>query len=295
AVSAGGVLAWPKVSKLLGSHGTQTSTRVVNGPTATVPSGPAPMLTLDKLSPELAAYVNSQGQDIGVAVFDVSHNVEYGGNQDSYFTLASSSKVAIMLSYMEMAEKAGRPLTQFEMDNITPMIEQSANGNGAFNSSDYAPGAQPLYAALGYDAGQSAFYKAHGLPYHSCNFGWGCAESTPAGVVQLLYLLQQGKILNSADRTVVLNLLSNIESDEQYGVGQAAPAGSKVYMKDGWAPNNDLGGFDINTTGWIVTGSKTWIIAVYSQRQPAWDVASATPPEVVTKATQLITKALATK
>ncbi|HEX9068363.1 MAG TPA: hypothetical protein VF807_06305, partial [Ktedonobacterales bacterium] len=44
AVSAGGVLAWPKVSKLLGPHGTQTSTTVVNGPTATVPSGPAPML-----------------------------------------------------------------------------------------------------------------------------------------------------------------------------------------------------------------------------------------------------------
>jgi hypothetical protein len=53
-------------------------------------------------------------------------------------------------------------------------------------------------------------------------------------LVNLLTLLHAGKILTSGDRQVAINLMENVEPNEQVGVGDTAPTGAMVAMKDGW-------------------------------------------------------------
>jgi beta-lactamase class A len=92
---------------------------------------------------------------------------------------------------------------------------------------------------------------------------WGWSTITPAAMVQLLALLQGGKILTPADRALALSLMQNIESDERVGVGTMAPAGATVALKDGWVNEPD-GLWAMNSSGIVTLGGETYIIAVYT-------------------------------
>ena len=71
-------------------------------------------------------------------------------------------------------------------------------------------------------------------------------------------------------RAQALNLMENIESDQQAGIGDTAPVGSTVAMKDGWVPGpDDL--WAMNTSGIVTVGKETYILSVYTQEQASLD------------------------
>ena len=70
------------------------------------PKDARPEAGLDMLSPDLAAYVDSQQKNMGVAIYDITRNIYYGQNDSATFDLASVSKVAIMASYMDWVRGA---------------------------------------------------------------------------------------------------------------------------------------------------------------------------------------------
>lgn len=216
---------------------------------------------LDQLSPQLASYVAAQHGDMGVAVYDVTHDKTYADNADQVYILASSTKVYLMLADFDRIEAAGTTPDESDEQLLTAMIEHSDNN-----------AAQAIYQQIGFDKGMRAYLAKIGITdYVPCSDGWGCAKASAADMVHALTLLQTGKILDADDRTLALQLMNTIETDQRMGVGETAPSGATFYMKDGWLNYPDPANWNLNSSGIVVRGHETYVISVYSQNQPGED------------------------
>ncbi|HEX8982742.1 MAG TPA: serine hydrolase [Ktedonobacterales bacterium] len=223
--------------------------------TTTAPTAPA-SAGFDILSPDLAKYLNSQGDSASAVVYDVTRNVQYTYNPNGLFTMASSAKVPLMVEYLQYIEGQGRGPNSYETSIMTSMIENSDNN-----------AAEVIYDTLNYDAGERAAMQSWGInDFVSDPNGWGWGQWSAADMAHLLTLMQSGKILNASDRALAFNLMQNIESDQRFGVGDTAPANSTVAMKDGWVNEPD-GAWAVNTSGVVTVGNETYIIAVYTKEQ----------------------------
>jgi hypothetical protein len=89
---------------------------------------------------------------------------------------------------------------------------------------------------------------------------------TPLAMVKLLTRLHNGSILTASDRQLALYLMEHIQYDQQTGVGDSAPAGATVAMKDGWVVAPD-GLWAMNSSGIVTVGQETYIISVGTQDQ----------------------------
>ena len=65
---------------------------------------------------------------------------------------------------------------------------------------------------------------------------------TPGAMVNLLTLLHEGKILNSNHRTLALNLMQNVETDQQVSVGDTVPTMLMLLSKMAWLPTLTISG-----------------------------------------------------
>jgi hypothetical protein len=226
------------------------------------PKDARPEAGLDMLSPDLAAYIDGQQKNVGVAIYDITRNAYYGSNDSATFILASASKVAIMEAYLDWVEGQNRALRSDEINTLSLMIELSDND-----------AAQLLYDRIGDAPGQIQFLKKVGVTdYVPCADGWGCAKLSPASMTRLVTLLYQGQILTKDHQQLALKLMNSIAPGETWGVGDTAPKGSTFYMKDGWWPVYDnWNDWALNTTGVVVAGSETYVITVLSQHSTSED------------------------
>lgn len=222
---------------------------------ATQPGGPT-TAGFDALSPSLASYLGGFDNDAGAVVYDVTRNTVYSYQPSQTFVMASSAKVPLMVSYLTMIESQGRGPNGYELSEMSAMIEQSDNN-----------AAQVIYDTIGYDSGEQGYMHSWGITdYTPDPNGWGWARWSPGDMAHLLTLLQQGKVLNSSDRALAFHLMESIESDQRFGVGDTAPAGATVAMKDGWVTGPD-GAWAVNTSGIVTIGKETYIITVYTGEQ----------------------------
>ena len=128
----------------------------------------------------------SQGDDMGVVVYDITHNHYYSYNDSTPFLLASSAKVPIMLSYLDLVESQNRQPSTSETQLLTRMITVSDND-----------AAQALFQARGWNAGQAQYLQKIGVSGYQPNAnGWGWATLPPSSMAQLFTMLYQGKVLN---------------------------------------------------------------------------------------------------
>ncbi|HLH60850.1 MAG TPA: serine hydrolase [Ktedonobacteraceae bacterium] len=229
--------------------------------TFTSPGNAPGWASFDALSPDLAAYLASFGDNVGAAVYDVTNHLYYIYNASTQFITGSSIKVPIMLTFLNLTEQQDRQPDADEMNLLTTMIENSNNDS-----------AEALYENEdGNAAGVASYMQQLGIgglsPYPGA-FGWSLI--TPLTMVHLLTRLQNGTILTAQDRRLALYLMENIESDQQIGVGDTAPAGATVAMKDGWVPAPD-GLWAMNTSGIVTMGRQTYIISVYTRDQNSLD------------------------
>lgn len=229
--------------------------------TFTSPGSAPAWASIDALSPGLAAYLAGEAGNIGVAIYDLTHQRYYVSNADSQFITGSSIKVPIMLTLLDLTESQGREPDSNEMALLTTMIENSNNDSAAalFNGE------------VGGAAGVASYLQSigiNGMDIEPDSFGWSLI--TPLTMVSLLTKLYEGTILTPTDRALALSLMEQIEPDQQVGVGDTAPAGATVAMKDGWVVGPD-GLWNMNSSGIVTLGSETYIIAVYSQGQNTLD------------------------
>lgn len=229
--------------------------------TFTSPGNVAGWASFDALSPTLAAYLASIGSDVNAVVYDVTRQSYYTYHASSQFIMGSSMKVPIILTFLDMTEREGREPNDEEMSLLTTMIENSNNDSAS----------ALYYGEIGGAAGVASYLRRIGITGLDPNpDAWGYSLVTPLAMVNLLTLLQEGRILTAQDRSLVLYLMGHIESDQQVGAGDTAPAGASVAMKDGWLPGPD-GLWAMNSSGIVTLGQETYIISVYTHEQPSLD------------------------
>jgi beta-lactamase class A len=243
-----------------GGHDRHTGWVPASAITFSSPGNQPAWASFDALSPSLASFLTQQGANTGAVVFDVTRNRYYTYNPDRQFTMASSAKVPIMLAFMRMLEQQGRGPNANEMYLLTTMIENSDNDS-----------AQALFDEIGGAGPMSDLMNVAKIPgLRPDPDAWGWSTISPLAMVRLLTQLQSGHIVSDQNRTLAFRLMENIEPDQRVGVGDTAPSGATVAMKDGWVPAPD-GLWAMNSSGIVTVGSETYIIAVYSQEQQSLD------------------------
>jgi hypothetical protein len=229
--------------------------------TLTAPDGDAEGVgwaSLALLSPELQHYLEQQGSNVGVVVYDETRGQYYAYNPTGRFTMASSAKVPILLTFLTGIERQHRAPTSSERALLSAMIEHSNND-----------AAQALWDAAGAAGAVGRFLASQGITdWTPRPEGWGWSTLSPRSMVRLLTRLHDGQVLSAADRQLALGLLGHVEPDQQTGVGDTRPAGAQVAMKDGWVPGPD-GRWAVNSSGIVTLGGETYLIAVYSQHLAA--------------------------
>ncbi len=231
-----------------------------NAITFTLPrSGPA-KASLDAVLPDISTYLQGIGTNVGVVLYDVTRDTYYTYNSSTQFIVASSMKVPIMLTFLDTVEQQGREPNDNENGLLTTMIENSNNDS-----------ASALFDAVGGAEGIATYMQKIGIDGLSPDQdSWGYSVITPQAMVDILTLLYQGKILNETHRSLAFNLMENVQPDQQVGVGDTAPGGAVVALKDGWVPGPDTL-WATNSSGIITIGQETYILSVYTQEQQSLD------------------------
>ncbi len=244
--------------------------------TFTSPGNVAGWAAFDVLSPDLAMYLNGEGGNVAAVVYDTTRQRYYTYNMDGRFITGSSIKVPIMLAFLDKAENEGREPTDDELCLLTHMIENSDNdaASAFFYGYPYDM-CGDNFEPIGRAAGLSSYLKQIGITgLDPDDDAWGYSTISPLTMVKLLTLLDAGKILTQQDRNLAFNLMENIESDQQVGVGDTAPNGATVAMKDGWlqadGPDGpETGPWSMNSSGIVTLGKETYIISVYTANNNA--------------------------
>ncbi|HEX9132940.1 MAG TPA: serine hydrolase [Ktedonobacteraceae bacterium] len=225
--------------------------------TFTSPGNVPGWASFDVLSPPLAAYLASIGDSVDAVVYDVTRQRYYTYHASAQFITGSSMKVPIMLTFLDMTERQGRQPDADEMNLLTTMIENSNNDSAS----------ALYYGEIGGAAGVASYLHSIGITgLNPDPDAWGWSLISPQAMVNLLTDLYQGKILTVRDRNLAFYLMEHIESDQRVGVGDTAPSGSTVAMKDGWLPGPD-NLWAMNSSGIVTVSKETYIIAVYTRGQ----------------------------
>ncbi|GAC1664275.1 MAG: hypothetical protein PVS3B1_39740 [Ktedonobacteraceae bacterium] len=221
--------------------------------------------------------VDDSGPTMYAVAYDVTNNRYYTYGSPGLFTVASSIKVPILLTFLDMLEREGRGASDYEQNLMTTMIENSDND-----------AASSLYEEVGCPDGVNAYMQKIGLGELSIDpDAWGWSLISPRTMVDLFTMLNSGDILTEQDRSLALNLLENVESDQQVGVGDTAPPGATIALKDGWVIADD-NLWAVNSSGIVTTSRDTYIISVYTQHEPTLEAGQDDVRQVCTTvATQL--------
>jgi beta-lactamase class A len=205
------------------------------------------------------ALLSGRNSIIHAVIYDVTSQRYFTYHASSQFITASSMKVPILLTFLDMIEQQGREPTTHEMRLLTTMIENSNNDSAS----------ALYYGEIGGAAGVKHFMQKIGISGLFPNpRAWGWSLITPLAMVKLLTFLYKGNILTAHDRQLALYLMEHVEADQREGVGDIAPRGATVALKDGWVIAPDSW-WAVNSSGIVMTAGKTYIISVYTKGEPS--------------------------
>jgi beta-lactamase class A len=152
--------------------------------------------------------------------------------------------------------------------------------------------ADETYAALGGHSGVTSMLRRLGLTATDLAPAdqWGLSTTSAADQLTLLDdLVSPQSSLSSASRAYALGLMSSVESDQRWGVGATADAGTSFANKNGWLDVDDDGGrWAVNSVGVIDVGGHQVLMAVLTQHND--DLAGGTT--LVESLSQTVTTAL---
>ena len=176
----------------------------------------------------------------------------YTNNSSHRFKTASTIKVSVLT---ELLLKNNGKLDSTEKSLATKMIENSDNDSTSTLVDDYLGGVSAL---------DSLFEKMGMTNTNTTSDGWGTTRTTAPEMIKLLdNIFFSSNILTTSEQNYIKSLMSNVESDQQWGISAGS---SKFYIKNGWLTdddNNDL--WVINSIGYIDgKGDNDYTIAVYT-------------------------------
>lgn len=209
---------------------------------------------LSELDPALDAELARYGTRVGVSAIDLADGRTWSRNGERGFWAASSAKLPILLAVLETRARAGRPLSRADRSALGAMIRWSDN-----------LAASRFYSELGRGPGLRASMRRLGFTDFPDSRSWSGTPLTPRLYARIWAALATGRILRPPDRAYALDLLGHVSSGQRFGVGDTAPEGARVHLKNGWVATSNLG-WAVNSGGLVVLGSRRWVIAVFTIR-----------------------------
>jgi len=192
--------------------------------------------------------------------WDERDGCHYWMNASNRQSTASVFKVMVMAGTLREAQLAGRGPTVWEMSQMQPMIQQSTN-----------PPVRALWSSFGGAPWFAEQARLFGLVQTTTvgddETGWGATKTSAADQVHLLrqLILGHGGLLDGPHRAVAEELMSGVIPDQTWGVGTAAPAGSTVFQKNGFA------GVTANSVGVVRRADGTrYVMAVLTTGWSHW-------------------------
>jgi hypothetical protein len=172
---------------------------------------------------------------------------------------ASIMKVDILETLLRQSIVAHQPLSEQTTDLAQGMIENSNNDD-----------AQDLWDQEGGASAVASYNAAAGLRATSPNTAgyWGLSWTTaPDQVALLKQLVAPHGLLDRGAQDYQLGLMSNVESDQRWGVSGGVPSSARIALKNGWLPltGND---WQVNSIGRIRGDGRWYLIAVLTTGDP---------------------------
>jgi len=228
------------------------------------PSASAAIEAIDPSGPTqaaLATYVSDQGVPLAAGVYDRTTGRQVLVGDGTQFQTASIVKVDILATLLLQLQRAGKTLSSAQKSLATRMITDSDND-----------AASSLWSQIGSGTGLAAANKTFGLTHTTPGPAgyWGSTKTTVSDQLRLLRVLADpDSVLSAASRSYELSLMSQVESDQRWGVPTAAPSGTTaMYVKNGWLDRPEDGDrWVINTVGRIVMDGHDLLVVVLSSKE----------------------------
>lgn len=212
--------------------------------------------TLATLPNRLDSRLDNRG-DVSVSAVDLISGQRFDYGATSGMVDASVSKLDVLEVLLLHHQQAHTPLTAEDDALATSMIEHSDNraGQALWDESGYAAGIGAANVRLG---------LRHTVPDPAGYYGLttSCASDQ---VALLDNLVNPHGPLTAKSRAYALGLLDNVESDQRWGVSAAADARTEVEVKNGWMPDDDAGGWVVNSDGIVTVAGHRVLLAVMTR------------------------------
>jgi hypothetical protein len=198
---------------------------------------------------------------VAVGVTDQATGVTAVYHGTESFKTASIVKADILAVLLLRLQQAGKSIGAAGRQLAARMIEESDNA-----------AASALWRAVGEGPGLQAGNAVLGLDQTVPGPGgyWGLTLTTVADQLRLLAVLTSARSpLSAAARGYELGLMRDVEAGQDWGVTEAASAGTRPAVKNGWLPVGPRGLWVINSIGVISHAGHKLALAVLSAGNPS--------------------------
>ena len=201
------------------------------------------------------------GIRITAHVHDLRSDCGYSMNRDARNPTASVFKVMVMAGTLLEAQNAERPPTDYEINQMTPMITESANS--PVRSLWRSFGSSPWFREQGEIFGlRETSISADG------GSAWGRTTTSALDQVNLLRQVLVGDWgpLDDEYRAIALDLMTSVVPDQTWGVTAGVPDDWVVAQKNGFA------GVTANSVGWVDEPgeSEGYVVAILTTGWSNW-------------------------
>ena len=173
------------------------------------------------------------------------------GNTNKFIT-ASAVKVSVLGELLLEHENSQTDLTDGEKELANRMI--TASDNDATTNL--------LYQMGGYQAPDNLFEKLDMNHSQMSTAAWGYSTTTASDQIKLLrHIFYKSDVLSTDSQNYAQHLMSQVDSDQAWGISAGVPKNAKISLKNGWLPDED-DGWMVNSLGHIKTQKADYVIAV---------------------------------
>lgn len=170
------------------------------------------------------------GRHLAIAVADATTGCRYRYGSDEWFPTASTAKLEIMGAvFLALQDEGATEVPAWTAPVLQAMIQWSDND-----------AADDLYDWLGGGGALQQYGQRLGLTNtDNTSHDWGGTATTPDDQLALLQtVVVGGGVLASRWVDLARSYLASVDSSQRWGVTAGAPAGSTVWLKDGWYDND---------------------------------------------------------
>jgi hypothetical protein len=243
--------ALTKAQKTKAATATSASSGTVREGLCTAPADHRALAA--RVSADIWAGLRGRNGVHGVSVYDRVTGLSCVYNGSKHFDSASIVKTIILGALLRWHQQTKTPLSSWEKNEATLMIEQSDND-----------AATALWDEVGMDNLQHFLNLADmGETQLGQDGYWGLTQVTAHDEMLLLKLLTApNSVLDASSRAYELSLMAHVVNWEAWGVTAGTPSDVTWHVKNGWLP--DATGWHINSIGAFTGHGKDYMMAVLS-------------------------------